>query len=149
MIIQYYFSKEALGYNKRMEDSIFTKIIKGEIPCHKVYEDDKTLAFLTINPIHPGHTLVIPKEQVEVLWELSEDTYQAVMATCKKVASRIQEVLHPPHVGAHVAGTEVPHVHVHLFPFDSDDDFWDRPVASVAEEELAAMAARLRMEDEL
>jgi histidine triad (HIT) family protein len=134
-----------------MQDSIFTKIIKGEIPCHKVYEDAETFAFLTINPIHPGHTLVVPKRQVDRLWDLPDGTYQAVMATCKKVANRIQEVLQPARVGVHVAGMEVPHAHVHVFPFSSDGDFWDRPSSSssLSNDELAAMAARLHMEDEL
>jgi histidine triad (HIT) family protein len=119
-------------------DSVFTKIIKGEIPCHKVYEDDKTLAFLTINPNHPGHTLVIPKKQVDHLWDLEDDDYQAVMATVKKVGQRIREVLRPNRVGVHVAGTEVPHAHVHLFPFQSETDFWDKP--SNTEPDHAALA---------
>ena len=136
-------------YNLDMEDSIFTKIIRGEIPCHKVYEDKQTLAFLSINPIAPGHTLVIPKTQVDHLWDLEDDEYQAVMATCKKVAQRMREVLAPGRVGEHVAGTEVPHAHVHLFPFNSDEDFWNRPQPTPPNEELAEMADRLRMEDEL
>lgn len=107
--------------------SIFTKIINGEIPCHKVYEDEKTLAFLTINPVHPGHTLVIPKTEVDHLWDLPDDDYQAVMATVKKVGQRIREVLKPNRVGVHVSGTEVPHAHVHLFPFQAEADFWDQP----------------------
>jgi histidine triad (HIT) family protein len=134
-----------------MQESIFTKIIKGDIPAHKVYEDTQTYVFMTIEPIHPGHVLVVPKHQVDVLWELPDDEYQAVMATVKKVANRIQEVLQPSRVGSHVAGLEVPHAHVHLFPYDKGEEFWDRPMSadSVADEELAAMAARLRMEDEL
>lgn len=113
-----------------MRDSIFTKIIKGEIPCHKVYEDELTFAFLTINPIRAGHTLVIPKRQVDHLWDLDDEEYQAVMATSKKVARRIQEVLRPKRVGMHVAGLEVPHAHVHLFPFSTEDEFWSRPDSS-------------------
>jgi histidine triad (HIT) family protein len=132
-----------------MQDSVFTKIIKGEIPSYKIYEDKDTFAFLTINPIHPGHVLVVPKQQVDMLWELPDDLYLAVMDTSRKVSQRIQDVLQPGRVGMHVAGTEVPHAHVHLFPFQGDGDFWDRPMAEVADEELAAMAARLRMEDEL
>jgi len=132
-----------------MQDSVFTKIIKGEIPSYKIYEDKDTFAFLTINPIHPGHVLVVPKQQVDMLWELPDELYLAVMDTSRKVSQRIQDVLQPGRVGMHVAGTEVPHAHVHLFPFQGDGDFWDRPMAEVADEELAAMAARLRMEDEL
>jgi histidine triad (HIT) family protein len=100
-----------------MEDSIFTKIIKGEIPCRKVYEDDKTFAFLDIHPKTPGHTLVVPKKQVEFLWDLEDADYAAVMQTAKKVALRIREVLKPPYVGELVIGEEVPHAHVHIYPF--------------------------------
>ena len=133
-----------------MQDSIFTKIIKGEVPCHKIYEDTKTIAFLTINPITPGHTLVVPKEQVDHLWNLYDDDYHAVMDTTKKVANRIQEVLQPVRVGEHVAGMEVPHAHIHLFPFNNLEEFWKRPQeTSPPDEELADMAAQLRMQDEL
>jgi histidine triad (HIT) family protein len=133
-----------------MEDSIFTKIIKGEIPCHKVYEDAKTFAFLTIGPIAPGHTLVVPKKQVQFLWDLPDEDYQAVMATAKKIANRIKEVLQPAYVGEHVAGEEVPHAHVHLFPFNNTEEFWRRPQSTPpSDEELAAMAARLRLPDDV
>jgi len=133
-----------------MQDSIFTKIIRGEIPCHKVYEDAKTIAFLTINPITPGHTLVVPKKQIDHLWDLDDEDYQAVTATAKKVANRIREILQPVRVGEHVAGTEVPHAHIHLFPFNNAEEFWKHPSdTSASNEELEEMAARLRMEDEL
>jgi histidine triad (HIT) family protein len=137
-------------YTKGMQASIFTRIIKGEIPSHKIYEDAKTFVFMTIEPIHPGHVLVVPKLQVDKLWELPDDEYQAVMTTVKKVANRIQDVLQPVRVGSHVAGLEVPHAHVHLFPYNEGNEFWDRPMSadSVSDEELAKMAARLRMEDE-
>ena len=133
-----------------MQDSVFTKIIKGEIPCHKVYEDQKTLAFLTINPVRPGHTLVIPKKQVDHLWDLEDSDYQAVMATAKKVANRIREVLQPVRVGEHVAGLEVPHAHIHLFPFNNLEEFWAKPAdTQPSNEALSAMATQLRMQDEL
>ncbi len=99
------------------EPSIFTKIINGEIPCHKVYEDERTLAFLDIEPVQPGHTLVVSKTQVEFAWDLEDDDYQAVMATAKKVALRLREVMGRPYVGELIVGTDVPHVHVHLVPF--------------------------------
>ena len=104
-----------------MEDSIFTKIIRGEVPCHKVYEDDKTFAFLDIHPLHEGHTLVIPKNQIEFVWDLPDDDYQAVMATSKKVAQRLREVLPYSYVAERVVGVDVPHAHVHLIPFDTPD----------------------------
>lgn len=110
-----------------MQDSIFTKIIRGEIPCHKVYEDDKTFVFLDINPIRAGHVLVVPKSQVQFVWELDDDDYQALMVAAKKVANRIKQVLAPNYVGEHIAGEEVPHAHIHLFPFDNSVEFWTRP----------------------
>lgn len=102
-----------------MEDSIFTKIIKGEIPCHKVYEDDATLAFLDIYPLTRGHTLVIPKKQVEFVWDLDDETYQAVMATTKKVALRLREVVGTKYISERIVGVDVPHAHVQLIPFDA------------------------------
>jgi histidine triad (HIT) family protein len=128
-----------------MEDSIFTKIIKGEIPCHKVYEDDTTLAFLDIYGTVKGHTLVIPKAQVEFVWDLDQENYQALMATTKKVALRLRETLGTTYVGEKVMGTDVPHAHVHLIPF-SDTNVFKTSHLQVAEpdhEELARIAQRL------
>ena len=105
-----------------MNDSIFTKIIKGEIPCHKVYEDDKTLAFLDIHPLQPGHTLVIPKNQVQFVWDLPPDDYRAVMETTKKVALKIRKALGVPLVSARIVGVDVPHAHVQLIPFSTIAD---------------------------
>lgn len=129
-----------------MSDSIFTKIIKGEIPCHKVYEDDKTLAFLDIHPIQPGHVMVIPKAQVDHLWDLEEQDYQAVMATVKKVANRQREVLKPIRVGVHVVGLDVPHAHVHVFPFNTMAEYRNAPdmTADPDNVALAEMAEKLR-----
>lgn len=128
-----------------MEDSIFTKIVKGEIPCHKVYEDDKTLAFLDIHPVQPGHTLVVLKKQVGQLWDLGPEDYAAVMATAQKVALRIREVLGPKRVGVQVMGLDVDHAHVHLVPFDTAEEYYRRPdmAGEPDHEALAAMAARL------
>lgn len=104
-----------------MEDSLFTKIIKGEIPCHKIYEDEHTLAFLDIHPLQPGHTLVIPKEQIEFAWDLPDETYQAVMMTTKKMALRLREVMPQQFVAERIVGIDVPHAHVQLIPFDKSD----------------------------
>lgn len=106
-----------------MEESIFTKIIKGEIPSHKVYEDDQVFAFLDIHPKTPGHTLVVPKKQVEFIWDLDDETYQAVMAASKKIALRLRDVLGVPYVGSQVLGIDVPHAHYHLIPFSSAAEF--------------------------
>ena len=106
-----------------MEDSIFTKIVKGEIPCHKVYEDAKTLAFLDIHPIQPGHTLVIPKQQIQFVWDMDDETYQAVMATVKKVALQLRKVTGTRYVGVQVIGVDVPHAHVQLIPFNTPAEY--------------------------
>lgn len=98
-----------------MEESIFTKIIRGDIPCHKVYEDDRTFAFLDINPLSDGHVLVIPKKQVDKIYDLDDETYAALFDTVKKVCSRIQEVI-GVRAGMVVEGLEVPHAHVHVVP---------------------------------
>jgi len=106
-----------------MQDSVFTKIIKGEIPCHKVYEDDKTFAFLDIHPQFPGHTLVVTKEQIENLWDVPEELYHHLWDTTKKVADHIKEALRPNRVGVAVEGFGVPHVHIHLIPLQKIEDF--------------------------
>lgn len=130
-----------------MEDSVFTKIIKGEIPCHKIYEDDDTLAFLTIQPFAPGHTLVIPKKQIDQLWDLEDEAYQKVLATAKKVALHLREVTGKDRIGVTVKGFDVPHVHVHLVPINRGDgvslDQNDVPIAD--NETLAQVAEQLRM----
>lgn len=104
-----------------MEDSVFTKIIKGEVPCHKVYEDDMTLAFLTIEPVRDGHTLVVPKIQVDQYIDLPDDYYDALWRTVKKVASRIREVTGRDRVAVLIKGIDVPHAHVQLIPFNADE----------------------------
>ena len=129
-----------------MEDSIFTKIIKGEIPCHKVYEDDKTLAFLDIHPVAEGHVLVVSKVQVEFIWDLEPDDYQAVMATVQKVGRRLREVIGKPYVGEVVVGTDVPHAHVHVVPFTETHELkrtLDKFDSETDDQALAAMAQKL------
>ncbi len=97
--------------------SIFTKIVNGEIPCYKIYEDDKTLAFLDIHPESKGHTLVIPKNEVDKIYDLPDEDYAALMDTAKKLSKNMEKVL-----GARtlwkVVGTDVPHAHIHLMPLD-------------------------------
>lgn len=97
--------------------SVFTKIINSEIPCYKIYEDDKTFAFLDINPETKGHTLVVPKNEVDKIYELSDEDYQALMATVKKLSAHMEKVLGTRTLWK-VIGTDVPHAHVHLLPFD-------------------------------
>jgi histidine triad (HIT) family protein len=130
-----------------MEQSIFTKIIKGEIPCHKLYEDEQTLAFLDIHPVQPGHTLVIPKKQVDKLYDLDDATYQAVMETSKKLAAHLDKTL-GKRVGFKVVGVDVPHAHVQLIPFGEASEFHGEQdtAAEPDHEALAAIAKRLRLE---
>lgn len=127
-----------------MSDTIFTKIIKGEIPCHKVYEDDRTLAFMDINPLLPGHVLVISKQPVEFVWDLADEDYIALMTTVRKVAGRVKEVLGVPFVGEQIIGVDVPHAHVHVIPFDNAHD-WIKPHPEKEPDHpaLAAMAKSL------
>lgn len=128
-----------------MDESIFTKIIKGEIPAHKVYEDDKVLAFLDIHPQMPGHTLVVTKQQVDQVWDLEDDLYHYLWDAVRKVESRIMEVIKPPRIGVAVEGFGVPHVHVHLIPLNDIKDF-KKPQDLESEpdhEALAEMARKL------
>jgi len=130
-----------------MEDSIFTKIVKGEIPSHKVYEDDTVYAFLDIHPVQPGHTLVIPKKQVKYVWDMDDEDYQAVMIAAKKIATHMREVLDKPYVGEAVVGLDVPHAHVHLIPFATNEEFHADPdmTADPDHEALAEIAKKLAL----
>ncbi len=124
-----------------MSNTIFDKIIDGTIPCHKVYEDDKTLAFLDISPVQPGHTLVIPKTSVEFVWDLNPEDYSALMATVQKVAQKIKSSLSAAYVGEKIVGVDVPYAHVHLIPFSTVAEFSQTPKNSDPNHEaLAAMA---------
>lgn len=110
-----------------MDDSIFTKIIKGEIPCYKIYEDARTLAFLDIHPIQPGHTLVVSKVQVDNFEDLEEDDYLALFVTVKKVSKILKKVFATNRIGLQIVGLDVPHAHVHLIPFNTMLEFRNMP----------------------
>ena len=120
--------------------SIFSKIIAGEIPCYKIYEDDKTLAFLDIHPETPGHTLVVPKVEVDKLYELQMEDYLAVMKTVKMLASRMEKILGKRTL-MKVIGTDVPHAHVHLVSFDPNYQYGQ--VVEMTEEEMKKMQKKL------
>ena len=120
--------------------SIFSKIIAGEIPCYKIYEDKKTLAFLDIHPETPGHTLVIPKVEVDKLYDLEMEDYLAVMKTVKILASRMEKVLGRRTL-MKVIGTDVPHAHVHLVSLDPDYQYGQ--VVEMTEEEMKEMQKKL------
>lgn len=131
------------------ESSIFTKIIRGEIPSHKVYEDEHAYAFMDIHPVQPGHVLVVSKRQVENFYELPDNEYQALMASVKRVAKRLQT--HFPakrRIAVIIEGLDVPHVHVKVFPIDSPSDLRHIPDENSEPDHkaLAALAEALRIE---
>lgn len=125
--------------------SIFTRIIRGEIPCHKVGEDERFLAFLDINPVRRGHTLVIPKVEIDKFFDLPDEVLAGIMPFAKDVADRIAKVVPCNRIGVSVVGLEVPHAHVHLIPIDGlyDMDF-AKPKVSMSQEEMAALAEQIR-----
>ena len=102
--------------------SIFTKIVNGDIPCYKVAETEEFLAFLDVNPNSKGHTLCIPKKEVDKIFDLDEDTYNELMSFCRQVAIALEKAISCKRVGVSVIGLEVPHVHVHLIPLHSMED---------------------------
>lgn len=128
-------------------DTIFAKIARGEIPSHKVWEDDRHLAFLDIRPMQPGHTLVIPKVADDYLFDMPEDAYTALMLATRNVAQRLKERTGCARVVSIVLGYEVPHVHVHLIPTNSMADLPAVTAGQPADQaELARMATKLRGE---
>ena len=129
-----------------MQNTVFHKIVRGDLSCHKIYEDDKTLAFLDVYPQNEGHTLVIPKvNPAEFVWDLDDETYQACMATAKKVASRQRKVLPYKFVHQAVVGIDVPYAHIHLVPFDEVQQInRPQPTDEPDHEKLAKLADKLR-----
>jgi len=122
--------------------SIFSKIVAGEVPCYKIYEDEKTLAFLDIHPESRGHTLVIPKVEVDKVYDLDKEDYEALWATVKKLAKHMDEVLGTRTL-MKVVGTDVPHAHVHLMPLDST---WKHGrTLELSEEEFREIQQKLAM----
>jgi histidine triad (HIT) family protein len=127
--------------------TIFTKIINGEIPCHKVAEDDRFLAFLDINPTAEGHTLVIPKVEVDYIFNLDDETYTSLMLFAKRIAPALARAVPCLRIGVAVIGLEVPHTHVHLIPLNTMGDInFSKPKLKPSQEELTATAARIRKE---
>ena len=105
-----------------MSDSIFTKIIKGEIPCYKIAEDDRFIAFLDVFPIKKGHTLVVPKVQIDYVFDLDDSLLSDLMIFAKKVSQKMQSAISCERIGIAVIGLEVPHAHIHLVPLDTVGD---------------------------
>ena len=125
--------------------SIFTKIVRGEIPCHRVAETEDFLAFLDIRPLTKGHTLVIPKEEVDYLFDLSQDRYIGLHIFAREVASAIEKTVDCLRIGTAVVGLEVPHAHIHLIPINqmADMDFKKERV-EMSQDEFAALAKEIQ-----
>lgn len=124
--------------------TIFTRIIQGEIPCYKIYEDDNFFAFLDISPLAKGHTLVVPKKETDYIFDLDEATYSAFFATAKKIAHAIETAVPCLRIGVAIVGLEVPHAHIHLIPLQSGAINFSDPKLSLPKEEMEQIAAAIR-----
>lgn len=124
--------------------SIFTKIINGEIPCHKIAETDDFFAFLDVFPCAPGHTLVVPKMEVDYLFDLSDELYLGLMAFAKSLEPAIRKAVPCKRVGVAVIGLEVPHAHVHLIPMNSMNDMNFNSKIKISQEELSEIAEKIK-----
>ena len=124
--------------------TIFTKIINGEIPCYKIAEDEKYFAFLDINPLKAGHSLVVPKRETDYIFDLDDDQLAGLILFSKKVASAIKSVFPCNRIGVVVLGLEVPHVHIHLIPMDTMEDInFKNPKLKFSVEEFTEIAAKI------
>lgn len=125
--------------------SIFSRIVAGEIPCYKVAENDKFFAFLDINPLVKGHTLVIPKQEVDYIFDLSDEDLAQMQVFAKKVAAAIKEAFPCLKVGQAVIGLEVPHAHIHLIPIQKESDMlFSNPKLKLSPEEFKEIAEKLQ-----
>ncbi|MBN1869008.1 MAG: HIT family protein [Candidatus Omnitrophica bacterium] len=124
--------------------SIFSRIIKGEIPCHKIYEDGKYFAFLEIRPINPGHTIITPKKEVDYLFDVDDALLGGMMVFAKKVAHAIQKGVSCKRIGVMVAGLEVPHAHIHLIPIVGLSDLNFDKQKQADSVDLAKVAEKIR-----
>jgi len=123
--------------------SIFTKIIRGDIPCYKVAEDEKHIAFLDINPNAIGHTLCVPKQEVDKLFDLDEKAYLELLSFSRKVAQALEKTVPCKRIGMTVIGLEVPHVHVHLIPLQEMSDATFANKVTLAAKEFAKLADKI------
>lgn len=127
--------------------SVFTKIIKGEIPCWKVAEDDNYFAFLDINPLREGHTLVVPKQETDYFFDLDDEKIAGMILFSKKVAAAIRAAIPCKRIGVAILGLEVPHAHIHLVPMDSMEDVnFRNPKMKFTPEQFRAAAGKISSE---
>ncbi len=124
--------------------TIFTKIIKGEIPCYKIAEDDNYFAFLDINPLRAGHTLIVPKQETDYIFDLDDKYLSGMIIFSKKIAAAIKDVFPCNRIGVAILGLEVPHAHIHLVPMDNMEDInFKNPKLKFSPEEFKEIAARI------
>ena len=123
--------------------SIFTKIINGEIPCYKVAEDDNFIAFLDVNPNAKGHTLCVPKQEIDKIFDMEEDHYLALMKFSRKVAKALEKTVDCKRIGVSVIGLEVPHVHVHLIPLNEMGEMTFKHKVSLTPEQFENLAKEI------
>jgi histidine triad (HIT) family protein len=124
--------------------SIFTKIVNGEIPAYKIAEDDNYLAFLDVNPNAKGHTLCIPKQEIDKIFDMDDELYLGLMKFSKKIASALEKTVPCKRVGMAVVGLEVPHAHVHLIPLNHMDEMRFHDKVSLSKEEFEALAKSIQ-----
>jgi histidine triad (HIT) family protein len=129
--------------NNNMENCIFCKIVKGDIPCVKIWEDEKYLSFLALNPVNPGHTLVIPKKHTDYIFDLSDSEYCELLQKAKNIAPTLKSKLNPKRVGMVVEGFEIPHVHVHLIPINKMNELNQCRLKPATAEELKKVAEKI------
>jgi len=124
--------------------TIFTKIINGEIPCYKIAEDENYFAFLDINPLKAGHTLVVPKKETDYVFDLDDDNLEGLMLFSKKVSIAIKSVIPCNRIGVAILGLEVPHAHIHLVPMDTMEDVnFKNPKLKFSPEEFKEIASKI------
>lgn len=124
--------------------TIFTRIIKGEIPCYKIAEDDKYFAFLDINPLRAGHTLIVPKQETDYIFDIDDKALSGMIIFSKKIAIAIKEAYPCNRIGVAILGLEVPHAHIHLVPMDDMEDVnFKNPKLKFSPEEFKEIAARI------
>jgi len=125
--------------------TIFTKIIKGEIPCYKIAEDDRYFAFLDINPLKAGHTLVVPKQETDYVFDLDDENLAGLIQFSKKVAAAVRSAIPCKRIGVAILGLEVPHAHIHLVPMNSMEDVnFRNPKIKFSPEEFKETAQKIR-----
>jgi histidine triad (HIT) family protein len=124
--------------------SIFTKIVNGEIPAYKIAEDDKYLAFLDVNPNAKGHTLCIPKQEIDKIFDMDDELYLGLMKFSKKIAAALEKTVPCKRIGMAVVGLEVPHAHVHLIPLNEMDEMRFQNKVSLSKEEFEALAKSIQ-----